>query len=196
MINAPCVIIADFEADNKKCDEVYGKFAIDKKEVAHLERKKDAHNKKIENGLILKGPNRNVDEYLFSTTMIQKMEKDIKILESMNDKVWDHCHITVIFHNFCGYDSHLVCESVEKSVNAHQIRPAIHEYKLGQTCGKLDTNKEAFQEYRDSQVRFKETELPLFYEFHSTLSDIWIEFRKISIENDGLDPSHYIGFYA
>ena len=24
MINAPCVIIADFEADNKKCDENYG----------------------------------------------------------------------------------------------------------------------------------------------------------------------------
>ena len=24
MINAPCVIIADFEADNKKCDEKYG----------------------------------------------------------------------------------------------------------------------------------------------------------------------------
>ena len=24
MINAPCIIIADFEADNKKCDEKYG----------------------------------------------------------------------------------------------------------------------------------------------------------------------------
>ena len=24
MINAPCVIIADFEADNKKCNEAYG----------------------------------------------------------------------------------------------------------------------------------------------------------------------------
>ena len=64
-----------------------------------------------------------------------------------NNKVWDHCHITgkfrgpahnacnlklqiqawktpipVIFHNFRGYDSHLVCESVGQSVNAHQIR--------------------------------------------------------------------------
>ena len=63
------------------------------------------------------------------------------------DKVWDHCHITgkfrgpahnacnlklqiepwktsipVIFHNFRKYDSHLVCESVGKSVNAHQIK--------------------------------------------------------------------------
>ena len=63
------------------------------------------------------------------------------------NKVWDHCHITgkfresahsdcnlklkiepwktpipVIFHNFWGYDSHLVCESVGKSANARNIR--------------------------------------------------------------------------
>src|SRR5438132_8036111 len=62
-------------------------------------------------------------------------------------KVWDHCHITgkfrgashnlcnlklqiehwktpipIVFHNFRGYDSHLVCESVGQSVNAHQIK--------------------------------------------------------------------------
>ena len=62
------------------------------------------------------------------------------------DKVWDHCHITgkfrgashnncnlklqispwktpvpIVFHNFRGYDSHLICESVGRSVNAKQI---------------------------------------------------------------------------
>ena len=62
-------------------------------------------------------------------------------------KVWDHCHITgkfrgaahsacnlklqvearktpipVVFHNFRGYDSHLVCESVGQSVSVHQIK--------------------------------------------------------------------------
>ena len=62
------------------------------------------------------------------------------------NKVWDHNHITgkyrgaahnnynlqlqiqlwktpipIVFHNFRGYDSHLVCESVGQSVNAHQI---------------------------------------------------------------------------
>ena len=26
-----------------------------------------------------------------------------------------------MFHNFRGYDSHLICESVGRSVNAHQI---------------------------------------------------------------------------
>src|SRR6185369_7071584 len=63
-----------------------------------------------------------------------------------NDKVWDHCHITgkfrvsahsncnlqlkiepwkipipIIFHNFRGYDSHIVCQSIAKSASAHQI---------------------------------------------------------------------------
>src|SRR6185312_14827801 len=66
---------------------------------------------------------------------------------AINNKVWDHCHITgkfqgpahntcnlklqiepwktpipVVFHNFRGYDSHLVCEFVEQSVNTHQIK--------------------------------------------------------------------------
>ena len=68
-------------------------------------------------------------------------------METRNDKVWDHCHITgkfrgaahntcnlklkiepwktpipIVFHNFRGYDSHLVCESVGRSVNAYQIK--------------------------------------------------------------------------
>jgi len=30
--------------------------------------------------------------------------------------------IPVVFYNFYGYDSHLVCESVGQSVNAHQIK--------------------------------------------------------------------------
>ncbi|CAG8719165.1 10482_t:CDS:1, partial [Scutellospora calospora] len=30
--------------------------------------------------------------------------------------------IPVVFHNFRGYDSYLVCESVGKSVNANQIK--------------------------------------------------------------------------
>lgn len=63
---------------------------------------------------------------------------------NQDKKVWDHCHITgkfyiaaysacnlklqikawktpipIVFHNFCGYNSYLVCESVRRSVNAH-----------------------------------------------------------------------------
>jgi hypothetical protein len=30
--------------------------------------------------------------------------------------------IPVVFHNFHGYDSHLVCESIGQSVGAHQIK--------------------------------------------------------------------------
>ncbi|PKK63101.1 hypothetical protein RhiirC2_784010 [Rhizophagus irregularis] len=63
-----------------------------------------------------------------------------------HDKVWDHCHITgkyrgaahkdcnlklqikpwrtpipVVIHNFRGYDSHLICESVSQSAFSHRI---------------------------------------------------------------------------
>ncbi|GET56179.1 uncharacterized protein LOC110249295 [Rhizophagus irregularis DAOM 181602=DAOM 197198] len=69
-------------------------------------------------------------------------------------KVWDHCHITgkfrgaahnacnlklqieawktpipVVFHNFRGYDSHLVCESVRRSIGAHQIKVIAETFK-------------------------------------------------------------------
>ncbi|GBB93319.1 hypothetical protein RclHR1_02150006 [Rhizophagus clarus] len=90
-------------------------------------------------------------------------------------------------------------------------------------------------DYIDSHVRFLETELPPFHEFHSTLkgkitqedyeraqkvwnefgcknlgeyhdiylkldvlllTDIWTEFRKVSMESDRLDPSHYTSLPA
>ncbi|CAG8595582.1 9297_t:CDS:2, partial [Cetraspora pellucida] len=224
MINAPCVIIADFEADNKKCDEKYGgsmrklaeqkansfcylvhwidtgdvwgpflyrrenatqefvrridqelvhinevlaikherietekdkkrfaeadtcwickgKIAIDREEVKCLENKASWLNNKLEN------TPKNSEDYKALTTQILKVTKAIDQAEAMDIKVWDHCHITgefrgsahrdcnlklqiqdwktpisVIFHNFRGYDSHLVCESVGRSANAIQIR--------------------------------------------------------------------------
>ncbi|CAG8449308.1 3563_t:CDS:2 [Cetraspora pellucida] len=89
----------------------------------------------------------NSEDYKTLTKQIDKITKDINQEKSMDIKVWDHCHITgkfreadhntcnlklqikawktpipVVFHNFRGYDSHLVCESVGKSVNAHQIK--------------------------------------------------------------------------
>ncbi|CAJ0838645.1 13078_t:CDS:2, partial [Entrophospora sp. SA101] len=78
--------------------------------------------------------------HLMALTDVNKSE------DTDGDKVWDHNHITgkyrgsahndcnlqlriqpwktpipIVFHNFRGYDSHLVCESVGRSVNAHQI---------------------------------------------------------------------------
>jgi len=227
MINAPCVIIADFEADNKKCDEKYGgsmrklaeqkansfcyqvqwidtgdvwgpflyrgenatqefvrridqelieinnvlaikherkvteedkkrfaeadtcwickgKFAIDKEEIKRLESKIVSLNEKLE-----KFDKKSFKTYLNTEhngiqTTIEKATKAIASEKAKADKVWDHCHITgefresahntcnlklqiepwktpipVIFHNFRGYDSHLVYESVGRSVNAH-----------------------------------------------------------------------------
>jgi hypothetical protein len=223
MMNALCVIIADFESDNKKCDELYGgsmrklaeqkansfcylvhwidtgdvwgpfiyrgenatqefvrkidqelveinnvlaikherkvteedkkkfaesdtcwicngKFAVDREAVARLEKKIWVINEKLKNS----AKDSNSDEHKSLVTLILKTTKEIENLESMDEKVWDHCHITgkyrgsahnscnlklrieawktpipVIFHNFRGYDSHLVCESVGQSVNAH-----------------------------------------------------------------------------
>ena len=224
MINAPCVIIADFEADNKKCDKNYGgqmhklaeqkansfcykvhwidtgdvwgpflyrgenptqefvrridqelvhinevlaikadrivteedkkkfaeavtcwickgKFAINKEEIGRLENKIVSLKEKLEKF------DKKSAEYNGIQITIVKVIKAIVNEKAKANKVWDHCHITgkfrgsahsdcnlklkiepwkipipVIFHNFRGYDSHLVCESVGKSANARNIR--------------------------------------------------------------------------
>ncbi|CAG8808468.1 14619_t:CDS:2, partial [Cetraspora pellucida] len=61
---------------------------------------------------------KRIDKKLVQINTICKNKFD----RNNKDKVSVHCHITVVFHNFRGYDSHLVCESVGKFVNAHQIK--------------------------------------------------------------------------
>jgi hypothetical protein len=81
------------------------------------------------------------------TTIDSKATKVIASKKAKANKVWDHYHITgkfrrvsycdcnfklqiqdwktpipVIFHNFWGYDFHLVCESVGRLANAQYIR--------------------------------------------------------------------------
>src|SRR5271154_3849849 len=110
----------------------------DKDKVKSLESKKEIINKEIKN---------ESDKRKSLVTSLLKIVKEIEVLETRDDKVWDHCHITgkfreaahntcnlqlqiepwktyipVVFHNFRRYDSHLVCESVRRSVNAHQIK--------------------------------------------------------------------------
>ncbi|CAG8625073.1 9444_t:CDS:1, partial [Paraglomus occultum] len=173
MIYAPCVIIADFESDNKKCDESYGgnmhKFAEQKANsfcyAVHW----------IDTGetwgpFIYRGPNatqefvKRIDNELVQINNVLSIKTERIVTaeyrkkfdnadecwichkELNGDKVWDHCHITgkfrgaahndcnlklqitpwktpipILFHNFRGYDSHLICESVGRSVNAKQI---------------------------------------------------------------------------
>src|SRR3954452_18194061 len=103
--------------------------------------------------------------------------KEIDILETRNDKVWDYCHITgkfrgsahkscnlklqiepwktpilIVFHDFRGYDSHLVCESVGRSVNAHQISV------IAETFERYKSMKVGQLKYIDSQ-QFMNTSL-------------------------------------
>jgi hypothetical protein len=117
------------------------KFAIDKNKVNRLERKKDFINGKIKKYAT---EGRNADEHKSLVTTLLKIVKNIKRLETMNNKVWDHCHITgkfrgaahntcnlklqikswktpipIVLHEFHNYDSHLICESVRQSVNTH-----------------------------------------------------------------------------
>ncbi|CAG8614742.1 3281_t:CDS:2, partial [Scutellospora calospora] len=128
MINAPCVIIADFEADNKKCNEKYGgqmrKLAEQKaNSFCYLVYWID--NRNVWGPFLYRGENatqkfvKRIDKEL---VQINRICKD-KFNRDNKDKIepWK-TPIPVVFHNFRGYDSHLVCESVGKSVNAHQIK--------------------------------------------------------------------------
>jgi hypothetical protein len=126
------------EAD--KCWICKGKFAIDRDKVKCLENQSTWLTRKLEKTV------KDSEECKSLKTAIIKVAKQIDQAETMDDKVWEHCHITgefrgashkscnlklqiepwkipipVVFHNFRGYDSHLVCESVGRSVNAHQI---------------------------------------------------------------------------
>ncbi|GBB99512.1 hypothetical protein RclHR1_35430001, partial [Rhizophagus clarus] len=135
------------EEDKKKFAEAdtcwicKGKFVIDTEEIKRLESKIVSLNEKLEKF------DKKSAEYNGIQTTIEKATKAIASEKAKADKVWDHCHITgkfrgsahntcnlklqiepwktpipVVFHNFRGYDSHLVCESVGRSVNAHQIK--------------------------------------------------------------------------
>ncbi|GBC01024.1 hypothetical protein RclHR1_40310001 [Rhizophagus clarus] len=228
MINAPCVIIANFEADNKKCDEAYGgsmrklaeqkanssatwfigltlemygelvkinevlaikherieteegkkrfakaiscwickgKFDIDTNEIECLEDKITYLKEKLKNF------KKESAEYNGIQTTIDKATKAIASKKAKANKVWDHCHITgskfhgsahrdcnlklqiqawktpipVIFHNFWGYDFHLVCESVGRSANALYIQVIAETFERYKTM-KVDQLK-----YIDSQ---------------------------------------------
>ncbi|CAG8586358.1 10657_t:CDS:2, partial [Cetraspora pellucida] len=271
MINAPCVIIADFEADNKKCDEKYGgqmrKLAEQKANsfcylVYWIDTGKTDKDKKKFNeadSCWICKEKFIIDEDKTLTKQIDKITKDINQEKSMDIKIeaWK-TPIPVIFYNFRGYDSHLVCESVGKSVNAHQIKvvaetferyksmkvgqlkyidsmqfmnsslasltknlgdnhPITSEHfkKLGYTKDQLDLvyRKGVYPyDYMDSQDRFLETELPPIHEFSTylhgeyhdiylktdvlSLADVWTQLRKMSMEYDGLDPSHYVSLPA
>ncbi|GBB86911.1 hypothetical protein RclHR1_13360008 [Rhizophagus clarus] len=247
MINAPCVIIADFEADNKKCDEAYGgsmrklaeqkansfcylvhwidtgdvwgpflyrgenatqefvqridqelvkinevlaikherieteedkkrfaeaiscwickgKFDIDTNEIERLEDKITYLKEKLKNF------KKESAEYNAIQTTIDKATKAIDSEKAKTNKVWDYCHITgkfrgsahrdcnlklqiqawktpipVIFHNFQGYDSHLVCESVGRSANA------LHIQVIAETFERYKAMKVGQLKYIDSQ---------------------------------------------
>ncbi|GBB92490.1 hypothetical protein RclHR1_20120001 [Rhizophagus clarus] len=89
---------------------------------------------------------KNPEDYKSLKTALSKAQAELIKEEAKDKKVWDHCHITdefqeashnscnlklqiepwktpitIIFYNFWGYDSHLVCESIRRSANSLQI---------------------------------------------------------------------------
>ncbi|RIA93135.1 hypothetical protein C1645_819763 [Glomus cerebriforme] len=181
MINAPCVIIANFEADNKKCNEAYGGSMIDQ-ELVHInevlavkhEQKVTEEDKKKFAEAVSCWICKVTAEYNGIQTTIEKATKAIASKKAKANKVWDHCHIT-------GYTEEQLALGYRKRIYCY--------------------------DYIDSQDRFLETELPPIYEFTTTLkgrsckktttmpknlADVWTEFRKMSMEYYELDPSHYV----
>jgi hypothetical protein len=60
----------------------------------------------------------------FETTVISQVssgsQPTIPII--LNFRSRHKRYLFLIFHNFCDYDSHLVCESIGRFVNTHQIK--------------------------------------------------------------------------
>ncbi|GBB85764.1 hypothetical protein RclHR1_01220060 [Rhizophagus clarus] len=144
MINSPCVIIADFEAGNKKPGLINGgKTRIISEQYAnsfcylvHWINTGD-----VWGPFLYRGNNttqefiRRIDQELIEINNVlvikHERKKAIKTIASEKakaDKIkpWK-TPIPVVFHNFWGYDSHLVCESVGRLVNAHQIKVILAE---------------------------------------------------------------------
>ncbi|GBC54019.2 hypothetical protein GLOIN_2v1820840 [Rhizophagus irregularis DAOM 181602=DAOM 197198] len=175
---APCVIIADFEADNRKCNENYGgnmHKIMEQKANSFCYMVHWIETDETWGPFLYRGPNateefvcrldkelRRINDVLevkVERIITEEAKKEFTEAVScwicngnfnqgvQDKKVWDHCHITgkfrgaahnacnlklqieawktpipVVFHNFCGYDSHLVCESVGRSIGAHQIK--------------------------------------------------------------------------
>jgi hypothetical protein len=85
----------------------------------------------------LEATKKNSEEYTTFSKLLIKYNKELNIEEGKYEKVWNYCHINgelrgathshcnlklqitpwktpvpIVFHNFRGYDSHLICESV------------------------------------------------------------------------------------
>ncbi|CAG8502763.1 22496_t:CDS:2 [Cetraspora pellucida] len=244
MINASYVIIADFEADNKKCNKKYGgqmqklaeqkansfcylefvkrinkelveinrvlaikhdrietdkdkkkfneadscwickeKFIIDKDKVKCLENKALWLNNKLKNTSI------NSEDYKTLTKQIDKITKDINQKKSMDIKVWDHCHITGVYP----YD---YIDSQNRFLETELL--PIHEFST------YLHDKISQKDYEHAQKVWKEFNCKTLDEYHDiylktdvlSLADVWTQLQKMSMEYDGLDPSHYVSLSA
>ncbi|CAJ0829604.1 3262_t:CDS:2 [Entrophospora sp. SA101] len=104
---------------------------IDEEKIAQLEKKSISLDNKIEELYKKK------EDTSTLTFKVEKIDENIKTECSK-------APIPVIIHNFRGYDSHIVCQSVAKSASAHQVRV------IAETFERYKTMKVGQLKYMDS----------------------------------------------
>ncbi|CAJ0829006.1 14386_t:CDS:2, partial [Entrophospora sp. SA101] len=114
-----------------KCWICNGAFRIDEEKIAQLEKKSISLDNKIEELYKKK------EDTSTLTFKVEKIDENIKTECSK-------APIPVIIHNFRGYDSHLICQSVAKSAGVHQI------CVIAETFGQYKTMKVGQIKYMDS----------------------------------------------
>ncbi|CAB4436303.1 unnamed protein product [Rhizophagus irregularis] len=219
--------VKDFEADNRKCNENYGgnmHKIMEQKANSFCYMVHWIETDETWGPFLYRGPNateefvcrldkelRRINDVLeVKVERIVTEEAKKEFTEALQIEAWK-TPIPVVFHNFCGYDFHLVCESVGRSIGAHQIKviaetferyksmketelPSIHDFHstLG---GKITQDN-----YKHAQKVWKEFGCKNLGEYHDLylktdvllLADVWTKFQQTAMHHYGLDPSHYV----
>ncbi|XP_037911964.1 uncharacterized protein LOC119652098 [Hermetia illucens] len=142
-------------------------------------------------------------------------------LFSMNDiKVQDHCHLTVIFHNLSGYDSHFIIENLASGLRGRidllpinkeryisftkhlegyliKFQTAIPDFP--QFYNKLNDESVSHKDYVHTSRIWEEFSIKNLGEYSDLylkidvllLADVFEEFRSNCYNTYGLDPAHY-----
>ncbi|GBC08751.1 hypothetical protein RclHR1_08350021 [Rhizophagus clarus] len=188
MINAPCVIIADFEADNKKCDKKYGrsirKLAEQKaNSFCYLVHWIDTGNELVHINEVLAIKHERIeteeDKKRFAkadTCWICKGKiaidrKEVKCLK--NKASWLNNKLENTPKNLEDYKA-LTTQilKVTKAIDqaeAMDIKVWDYCYITGKFRGSAHRDRNLKLQIQDWKTPIPETELSLYHEFHSTL---------------------------
>ncbi|CAB4416057.1 unnamed protein product [Rhizophagus irregularis] len=189
--------VKDFEADNRKCNENYGgnmHKIMEQKANSFCYMVHWIETDETWGPFLYRGPNateefvRRLDKELRRINEVLEVKVERIVTEeakrnSLKQLVVGYLQIEawktpipVVFHNFRGYDSHLVCESVGRSIGAHQIKSYCRDIRTLQI----------------HEVLLEERSLRIITNMRKSLEGIWLqELGQRCIIMD-LTPSHYV----